>query len=469
MIINFCSTTGVEADFACEILGASDWDYEKAVNEFFGEPPKTATSSHQKSQMDIDKKTESDNLSLDYDSLKKYADSIGVDIDTARAIKEAELGSSSVGAKTQTTTTNDSEYENVDENDPDYVRAPIKPKLTRLISGGTYQSAQNDAALMYPFFSSALIDSVNTLNNNIKSNGDQFTSSGNEMLSRASPGRDSVFQGNLSTAREVGKKNGKQILVNIQDDLFLSFNLNRDVWKDEVVSSLVKDSFIFFQREKTQEEALKFIKDHKIYNEFPFIGIIDPRTGALIQKLKIKGEGNELRDMILEQITLHLENQPMNATASKVQPSNSMMGGMSSSPPPATSSIAQPNNSFPSTTASIKNTAPSLVSVAAPSVPPPNPPAPKIVSPSIDIPPEPSKDDPDSLSLQFVNFNGQKFQRRFFKSQKIDDVYSFITTKADGRQFDILMTYPNRSLNDMKSQTIEESGISKIALRCKYA
>ncbi|KAK4239406.1 hypothetical protein C8A03DRAFT_14201 [Achaetomium macrosporum] len=91
-------------------------------------------------------------------------------------------------------------------------------------------------------------------------------------------------------AREEGKDNKKWILVNLQDAS--DFNcqaLNRDIWKDEAVRSLVRENFIFLQYEKNDFAAEQYItfylpnEGHQNPNNFPHVSIIDPRTGEQVK------------------------------------------------------------------------------------------------------------------------------------------------------------------------------------------
>ena len=57
------------------------------------------------------------------------------------------------------------------------------------------------------------------------------------------------FPGSLESAKELAKADKKWLLVNIQNHLeFASSQLNRDTWTDDTVVSIVRSSFIFWQR-----------------------------------------------------------------------------------------------------------------------------------------------------------------------------------------------------------------------------
>ena len=88
----------------------------------------------------------------------------------------------------------------------------------------------------------------------------------------------------LEGAKEKGARQGKWILVNLQKvDEFACQVLNRDVWKCATVIDLIKDHFIFWQRQHNSGDGLRYIQLYPI-DGFPHIGVLDPHTG---QRMKI--------------------------------------------------------------------------------------------------------------------------------------------------------------------------------------
>ncbi len=91
-------------------------------------------------------------------------------------------------------------------------------------------------------------------------------------------------------ARDEGKEQMKWLLVNLQD--MSDFNcqaINRDIWKDNAVKSLVKENFIFLQYDKSDFTAEQYItfyfpnESHHNPNNYPHVSIIDPRTGEQVK------------------------------------------------------------------------------------------------------------------------------------------------------------------------------------------
>jgi hypothetical protein len=91
-------------------------------------------------------------------------------------------------------------------------------------------------------------------------------------------------------ARDEGKAEQKWILVNLQD--MTDFNcqaLNRDIWKEEAIKSLVRENFVFLQYSKDDPRAQEFIQfyfpnqSHENPNNYPHVSIVDPRTGEQVK------------------------------------------------------------------------------------------------------------------------------------------------------------------------------------------
>ena len=88
--------------------------------------------------------------------------------------------------------------------------------------------------------------------------------------------------------RAEGKEEEKWILINIQDpNIFDCQILNRDIWKDEQIQATVRESFVFKQYTKTDQQAAEYIRFYfqSVDSEdaYPHIAIVDPRTGERVK------------------------------------------------------------------------------------------------------------------------------------------------------------------------------------------
>ncbi|CAD2104138.1 conserved Plasmodium protein, unknown function [Plasmodium vinckei] len=87
----------------------------------------------------------------------------------------------------------------------------------------------------------------------------------------------------LEEVRKKSKIENKYIIVNIQNSEFDSLKLNRDIWNNETIQEIIKDSFIFWQRDEHDQDAIIFMNTYKITN-LPCICVLCKRTG---RKLKV--------------------------------------------------------------------------------------------------------------------------------------------------------------------------------------
>ncbi|XP_039617774.1 UBX domain-containing protein 7 [Polypterus senegalus] len=129
------------------------------------------------------------------------------------------------------------------------------------------------------------------------------------------PPIDLMHKGSFETAKECGQMENKWLMINIQNVQDFSCQcLNRDVWSNEAVKTIIREHFVFWQVYHDSEEGQRYIQFYKL-NEFPYISILDPRTG---QKLV---EWHQLDvNSFLEQVTGFLTE-------------HGQLDGLSSSPP----------------------------------------------------------------------------------------------------------------------------------------
>lgn len=93
------------------------------------------------------------------------------------------------------------------------------------------------------------------------------------------PPVDISFCGSFQAARDYAKEQNRWLIVNVQD--MNDFNcqiLNRDIWSSEKLREIIKKYFIFWQVAIDNADGHRFQVFYGI-TVFPYIGIIDPRTG----------------------------------------------------------------------------------------------------------------------------------------------------------------------------------------------
>jgi len=93
------------------------------------------------------------------------------------------------------------------------------------------------------------------------------------------PPLDLMWQGDWQSARDQAARTNRWLLVNIQDAKeFQCQVLNRDLWSNPGVKAIIAEHFVFWQQYKESDDAERYMTFYTI-NEWPYVSIIDPRTG----------------------------------------------------------------------------------------------------------------------------------------------------------------------------------------------
>ncbi|XP_051944041.1 UBX domain-containing protein 7 [Hippocampus zosterae] len=88
-----------------------------------------------------------------------------------------------------------------------------------------------------------------------------------------------MHKGSFETAKDCGQLENKWLMINIQNvQDFACQCLNRDVWSNDTVKTIIREHFIFWQVYHDSEEGQRYMQFYKL-NKFPYISILDPRTG----------------------------------------------------------------------------------------------------------------------------------------------------------------------------------------------
>jgi len=209
-----------------------------------------------------------------------------------------------------------------EEYDEDGVRAPIPQKQETLIQPGFEGYAMNRSASNRGSRTSrvrSVFDGFRNFSNEARSYENGAAGGQGGAASRRGKKRtleelfkppiDIIFKGDLQTARDSATSAKKWLLVNIQDACeFQCQVLNRDVWSNEAVKTILREHFIFWQQYKENEEAQRYVTFYPV-SEWPYVAILDPRTGELMvtwQKL----DAATFCDLVTEFLSLHPNLEP---------------------------------------------------------------------------------------------------------------------------------------------------------------
>ncbi|XP_063866115.1 UBX domain-containing protein 7-like isoform X2 [Scylla paramamosain] len=96
------------------------------------------------------------------------------------------------------------------------------------------------------------------------------------------PPLDLIYRGTFQAARDCGVAKKRWLMVNIQDaSEFPCQVLNRDVWSNAAVKTIVKEHFIFWQVYHDSEEGQRYMMFYQV-SEWPHVAVLDPRTGECL-------------------------------------------------------------------------------------------------------------------------------------------------------------------------------------------
>ncbi|EME27043.1 UBX domain-containing protein 7 [Galdieria sulphuraria] len=121
------------------------------------------------------------------------------------------------------------------------------------------------------------------------------------------PPSDLNFEDSYEQALRKGREESKWVLVNLQqNENFLCLLLNREVWSDSTIKEFIQSSFIFWQRDVLSEDAMQFCARYSV-NSFPFVAVIDPRTGEKVLEPSLEENDRIEKNYIVSNLCNFLE------------------------------------------------------------------------------------------------------------------------------------------------------------------
>lgn len=463
LLEQFQSITGTTSEFAQSFLDSSEWNLQQAVELYLGGALGSSGQAAESSSSDemgippLQTSTQVVPLTNDEDlELERIMEEQGVDRDTALAI---EMASSA----------------------PDAVRAPILQKRARLFDTIEQENSSLDGGLMDDMRGLTMDGAAEAqirLARQVMSSSGMSPEAAQQPLMFAPPRR-MMFTGSFEEARNEGKHKQRWLLVNIQDQsTFQSLVLNRDLWGDATVQSLVEENFVFWQHDMNSMQGQTFINLYNPGSEYPIVCIVDPRTGQRLETLKISKQEDDLRSAFFDQITTFTDRFSME-TAKKTSHPPTTSSSSSSSYASARPPTFDPGNSDnddkelaaaiqaslalnePATKA--ESNGPSKAAAkATPAQLPEKSNEPITLVPLEDEPPAGE----ETTMVQFRLKNGTRLARRFRKSNKVAMLYSFASTKLpEGTKFELVTgEIPSRNLSDLTEVTLLEANVLQTSL-----
>jgi len=140
-------------------------------------------------------------------------------------------------------------------DDEDDVRAPIPQREEVLIQPGYEGYSINRTNKFRQSRVRTVFDGFRNFSNETKSNGASSAKGKKRTLEELfKPPIDIMFKGDFQSARDAATASKKWLMINVQDACeFPCQVLNRDVWSNEAVKTILREHFIFWQVRKIQK------------------------------------------------------------------------------------------------------------------------------------------------------------------------------------------------------------------------
>ncbi|KAG2374229.1 hypothetical protein C9374_011066 [Naegleria lovaniensis] len=167
----------------------------------------------------------------------------------------------------------------------DEIRSPIPQQASRLYDSFQHQhdyQGFGSSNYNYPSY----MQNFNSYNqrgqNQQFQSASRLTNSGDE-FSEMFKKPEIVFKGTFEEAKQTAEMEGKWLIVEIQkDDVFDCHRMNRDTWGNELVQAVLSPFFILWQADEGTNQATFFKGRYQVFS-YPFVCVIDPRTGENVK------------------------------------------------------------------------------------------------------------------------------------------------------------------------------------------
>mmetsp|Transcript_19550 Transcript_19550/g.21206 ORF Transcript_19550/g.21206 Transcript_19550/m.21206 type:complete len:534 (+) Transcript_19550:38-1639(+) len=259
------------------------------------------------------------------------------------------------------------------------------------------------------------------------------------------PARHLSSQESFDRVKEQGKEEKRWIVVNIQSHQeFPSHLLNRDTWTNESVESILRTTFIFWQRGSTTQDGRDFMRLYHLGEEqLPNITVVDPRTGASVFSWTGFIEPSELLVKLTDFADRNrLDKQLPNGTDSNSQSTRNSL------------QASDVKDDLPTK----EDTSVSLKESLKDDVPP-------IQSSNLffgSVPPIPEDSDGNSVKISMKLANGKSVTRKYNKFDPVKVLFA-VALENDPinqtRPFDLISRFPALNLLPCFEKSIDECGL----------
>ena len=224
----------------------------------------------------------------------------------------------------------------------------------------------------------------------------------------------------------------KHILVSIRSpELLNCIHINRDLWLHDCVKDILESTFCCWQVNTTNSEGNQFCVRYNV-THFPYVAIIEPITGIVLQIIRNTNNYTDFISEICEIIkTINEKN------------SSEIMSSDSGSNQLCISEVET----------SCCDVSEGAVMAAS---------APVIIKKEFIEPTE----NYNTIRFSFSD-NTANITRKFGKTEKIQILFEYIEQECSKKDFDILNSFPRKSLKQYIDKTLDEMKLNNITLIIK--
>jgi len=236
----------------------------------------------------------------------------------------------------------------------------------------------------------------------------------------------------FSEIRSQAIAENKYILVSVRSpDVLNCIHINRDLWLHDCVKDIVASTFCCWQTDITNNEGQQFCNKYNI-TQFPYIGIIESSTGKVLKVIQTTNEYNDFITEICEVIKtideMNFSKDYTDADADADADSDA-----------------------------IGNAAAAESIMKLPATEPLHIIKKEFIEPTANY---------CTIKFSFSD-NTSNITRKFGQSEKIQILYDFISQECNKSDFDILNSYPRKSLKPYVDNTLHKINLNNTTLIIK--
>lgn len=334
------------------------------------------------------------------------------------------------------------------------VRAPIKPKRSVLVNDEdddgydsfTYPRVPPAAfAPVVEPFRDFRIEASSAGNMPFASAAASEDERGRRLAALFRPPTEIIFVGTLDAARRHAREQGRWLLVTLHcPSEFPCQMMIRDVWNEQAVQEFIRESLVFFFLTMSTSEAERYRQYYPV-EEFPHWALIDPRTGKRVKQGSRVMKGPEMLMELVDFVADHPLPSPAGTSRGPAKRESPILEeeGVVNRSAVVDVEADEGEASSASSASKMAKKSPTLR----------------------ELPPEPSLEQPEALTVQLRMPDGSRHRRRFLRGDLVQSIFDYainIDGALEEETMDIVTS--GMSLRTYRTSTVGELGLRNATL-----